>query len=362
MLLMQGLSTLLILSSHLVIGLPRLLFPLISPSITSFSIPRSSLTTCPKYLKADGANLDSSVHSGLIFSSTRTLVFLSIQDTLITHRQHHISNASTFFLSAFLIVQVSAPYSTIGNAKAFISFTCVASLIPLSFHIVVNRPSAGLPIAILLRISLSHNLSLVINAPRNMKLLTTSTIFLSTVTSPICPVVMTFVFRTHGYRSDLSLCFPHSLRHFYDVFIVQVSAPYSTIGNTKAFISFTCVASLIPLSFHIVVNRPSAGLPIAILLRISLSHNLSLVINAPRNMKLLTTSTIFLSTVTSPICPVVMTFVFRTHGYRSDLSLCFPHSLRHFYDVFLCSSVSSCVIRVSQIPFVPCVFLIIVHR
>ena len=95
------------------------LFPLISPCITSFSIPRSSLTTCPKYLKAVCATLDSSVHSGLMFSTTHTLVFLSIHDTLITRLQHHISNASIFFLSAFLIVQVSAPYSTIGNTKAF---------------------------------------------------------------------------------------------------------------------------------------------------------------------------------------------------------------------------------------------------
>ena len=50
-LLREGPFKLFTLSSHLVLGHPRLLFPLISPSITSFSIPRSSLTTCPKYLK-----------------------------------------------------------------------------------------------------------------------------------------------------------------------------------------------------------------------------------------------------------------------------------------------------------------------
>ena len=88
------------LSSHLVIDLPRILFHA-SPSITSFSIPRSSLTTCPKYLKAVCATLDSSVHSGVLFSSTYYIhftVFPSIQDTLITRFQHLISNASTFFL------------------------------------------------------------------------------------------------------------------------------------------------------------------------------------------------------------------------------------------------------------------------
>ena len=52
MLLMGGHFMLFTLSSHLVIGLPRLLFPLVSRSMTSVSIPRSSIATCPKYLKA----------------------------------------------------------------------------------------------------------------------------------------------------------------------------------------------------------------------------------------------------------------------------------------------------------------------
>ena len=75
-----------------------------------------------------------------------------------------------------------------------------------------------------------------------------------------------------------------------------VSGPYSTIGNTKAFTSFTFVASLIPLSFH---KPPIAALPITILLRISLSHNPYLVINAPRNTKRVTTST-----VSHPLSPL----------------------------------------------------------
>ena len=117
------------LSSRLVLGLTRLLVPLIYPNMTS-----SSLTTCPKHLKAACATLDSSVQSGLVFSSIHTLVFLSIHDTLINRLQHHISNASSFFFSASLIAQVSPPHSrlTIGNTMAFTSFTFVASLIPLS--------------------------------------------------------------------------------------------------------------------------------------------------------------------------------------------------------------------------------------
>ena len=101
----------------------------------------------------------------------------------------------------------------------------------------------------------------------------------------------------------------------------------------SAFINFAFVASLIPLSFHIVINPPIAALSIAILLRIALSHNPSLVINAPRNMKLVTTYTIFPPSVTSPIYPVVMTFVFRTFRYRpafSVLSGPIPYNLHDF--------------------------------
>ena len=68
-----------------------------------------------KYLKAACATLESSVRYGWMFSSPHTLVCLSIHETLITRLQYHISNASTFFLSAFLIVQVSAPYSILSG-------------------------------------------------------------------------------------------------------------------------------------------------------------------------------------------------------------------------------------------------------
>ena len=58
------------------------------------------------------------------------------------------------------------------------------------------------------------------------------------------------------------------------------------------------------------------SLPITIHLRISLSHSPSLIINAPRDMKIITTSTISPYTVTSSLSSVVLTFVFRTFRYR----------------------------------------------
>ena len=63
----------------------------------------------------------------------------------------------------------------------------------------------SLPIAIPLRISLSHSPSLIINAPRNMKIFYNIHNFPPTVTSSISPVVLTFVFRTFRYLGSF-LC------------------------------------------------------------------------------------------------------------------------------------------------------------
>ena len=65
----------------------------------------------------------------------------------------------------------------------------------------------SLPIAIPLRISLSHCPSLIINVPRNMKIVTTCTISSSTVTSSISPVVLTFVLGHFDIGSFLCLFF-----------------------------------------------------------------------------------------------------------------------------------------------------------
>ena len=63
--------------SRIVLDIARLLFPL-APMHHIILHSRSCLTTCTKYLKAAFVTFDSCVHSGLIFSSTRTLVCLSI--------------------------------------------------------------------------------------------------------------------------------------------------------------------------------------------------------------------------------------------------------------------------------------------
>ena len=144
--------------------------------------------------------------TSLMFSSTPTFVFLSIQYTLITHLQHHISDAPTSFLSAFRIALVSAPYCTVVNTNTFNSFTFVKSLMTLSFHIVFSPPIVALPIAIILRISLSSSRSFVTNPPRNAARYHFNNCLI-TITSPISPLAITFVFGTYRYCHTLSLVF-----------------------------------------------------------------------------------------------------------------------------------------------------------
>ena len=120
-------------------------------------VSRSSLTTCPNVLLAPH----------LIQVSTLVCCFRAPKHKLFFHpwHSHYLSPTThlksfTFFLSTFLIIQVSNTYSTTEKSKAFISFTCVPSLIHFTFHtIVVVSPIASLPVVILLRISSHHIIS-----------------------------------------------------------------------------------------------------------------------------------------------------------------------------------------------------------
>ena len=120
--------------------------------------------------------------------------FFSIHDTLVTRFQNTTSQMHQCFLPlCFSHRPVIRTVSTIGNTRAFISFTFVASLIPLSFHCSFANCNSYAYL-------LSHSPSLLINAPRNMKLATTSTIF---------PSSTTLVILTFGNDNNSCLITPH---------------------------------------------------------------------------------------------------------------------------------------------------------
>ena len=91
--------------------------------------------------------------------------------------------------------------------------------------------------------------------------------------------------------------------------IVQDSQPYSTTGNTNAFIILHFVVIVISLSFHILFSPVIAALPNANHLKISRLQEPELSILAPRKTKSCTT-TFSPSTSNSSISSIDMTLVF----------------------------------------------------
>ena len=73
-------------------------------------------------------NHPSNEYSGLIFFRMDWLDLLAVQGTLKSLFQHHSSEASILWPSAFFIVQLSHPYMTIGKTKALTRWTFVSNV------------------------------------------------------------------------------------------------------------------------------------------------------------------------------------------------------------------------------------------
>ena len=95
----------------------------------------------------------------------------------------HLKYTNTIvFLSTFIMVQVSAPLRYYWDR-------CYNS-------------HCDFPIVILLRVALSHSPTFVMDAQRDTKFVTTSTMFPSTATYLSRPVVTTFILRTFMHASS----------------------------------------------------------------------------------------------------------------------------------------------------------------
>ena len=110
-------------SNHLILCRPLLLLPSIFPSIRIFSNESDLRIRWPKYWSFSFNISPSSEHSGLISFRKDWLDFLAVQGTLKSLLQHHSSKASILWRSAFLRVQLSHPYMTIGKTIALTRWT-----------------------------------------------------------------------------------------------------------------------------------------------------------------------------------------------------------------------------------------------
>ena len=101
----------LMLSNHLVLYRHLLLLPSIFPSIRDFSRESAVHIRWPKYWSFSFSISPSNEHSGLISFKIYWLDLLAVQGTLKRLLQHHSSNTSVLWHSAFFIVQLSHPFT-----------------------------------------------------------------------------------------------------------------------------------------------------------------------------------------------------------------------------------------------------------
>ena len=112
-------------SSHLILGRPLLLLPPIPPSIRVFSNESTLRMRWPKYWSFSFSIIPSKEIPGLISFRMDWLDLLAVQGTLKSLLQHHSSNASILWRSAFFTVQLSHPYMTTGKTIALTRRTMV---------------------------------------------------------------------------------------------------------------------------------------------------------------------------------------------------------------------------------------------
>ena len=100
---------------HLILCCPLLLLPSIFPRIRVFSNESALCIRWPKYWSFSFNIRPSNEHPGLISFRMDWLDLLAVQGTLKSLLQHHSSEASILWCSAFFIVQLSHPYMTTGK-------------------------------------------------------------------------------------------------------------------------------------------------------------------------------------------------------------------------------------------------------
>ena len=108
----------------------------------------------------------SNEHSGLINFRTDWFELLTVQGTLKSLLQHHNSKALILQRSAFFMVQLSHPYTTVGKTIALAIWTFVGQVISLLFNMLSRLIIPFLPRSKCLLISWLQPPSAVILEPK----------------------------------------------------------------------------------------------------------------------------------------------------------------------------------------------------
>ena len=161
-------------SNHVICFCPFLLLPSIFPSIRVFSNESTLLICWPKYWSFSFSTSLSNEYSGLISFRIHWLDILAVQVSLKSLLQHHSLRTSIFWLSAFLIIQLSHLYMTIGKTIALTIWTLVAKVMSLLFNMLSRFLTTFLPRSKHLLISWLQSSFSAILEPKKIKSLTLS--------------------------------------------------------------------------------------------------------------------------------------------------------------------------------------------
>ena len=115
-------------SNHLILCCPLLPLPSILPSIWVFSNESALCIRWPKYWSFSFSVSPSTEYSGFISLGIDGFDLLTVQGTLKSLLQHHNSDASILWCSAFFMVQLSHPYMTTRKTVALTIWTFVSKM------------------------------------------------------------------------------------------------------------------------------------------------------------------------------------------------------------------------------------------
>ena len=181
-------------SNNLILCHSLLLLPSIFPSIRVFSNESVLHTRWPKYWNFSFSISPSNEYSGLIYFRIDWFDLLTVQGTLRSLLQHHISKASILRHSAFFTVQLSHPYKTTGKTIALTRWTLVGKVMSLLLNMLSRLVITFLPRSKHLLISWLQSPSTVILEPPKIKSDTVYTVSPSISHEVMGPDAMIFVF------------------------------------------------------------------------------------------------------------------------------------------------------------------------
>ena len=213
--------------NQLILCHPLLLLPSIFPNIRVFSNDSFLCIRWPKYWSFSIS--PSNEYSGLISFRIDWFDLLAIQGTLKSLLQHHSSEASVLWHSAFFMVQLSHLYMTTGKTVALTRWTFVGKVMSLLFNMLSRLVIAFLPSSKRLLISWLQSPPAVNLEPKKIKSVTVFIVSPSICHEMMGPDAMIFVFWMLSFKPGFSLTSFTFMKRFFSFSLFSVIRVVSSV-------------------------------------------------------------------------------------------------------------------------------------